>query len=154
MFSLHLFVLGFISNLPQLAWDKRLCFFCCCCYLLFVGWKLFHLRPTCWWMCYFIQFGFFHEKIAAIIHPIFWFGSLSRQERKLQAMLHLAFLSVCLLVAQLRRLEPDPSQTNRDRVCSVPSFARNQSVPCFPGTNRFGLAKCAVLITTTTPAPR
>jgi hypothetical protein len=55
-------------------------------------------------MCYFIQFGFFHEKIAAIIHPIFWFGSLSRQERKLQAMLHLAFLSVCLLVAQLRRL--------------------------------------------------
>jgi hypothetical protein len=24
-------LLGFISSLPQLAWDKRLCCCCCCC---------------------------------------------------------------------------------------------------------------------------
>uniref|UniRef100_A0A0A9GPA3 Uncharacterized protein n=1 Tax=Arundo donax TaxID=35708 RepID=A0A0A9GPA3_ARUDO len=23
--------MGFISSLPQLVWDKRLCCYCCCC---------------------------------------------------------------------------------------------------------------------------
>jgi hypothetical protein len=27
-------LLGFISSLPQLAWDKRLCCCCCCCSFL------------------------------------------------------------------------------------------------------------------------
>jgi len=28
---LNLFLSGFISSLPQLAWEKRLCCCCCCC---------------------------------------------------------------------------------------------------------------------------
>ena len=29
--NLELFLSGFISSLPQLAWEKRLCCCCCCC---------------------------------------------------------------------------------------------------------------------------
>jgi len=29
--TLNLFLSGFISSLPQLAWEKRLCCCCCCC---------------------------------------------------------------------------------------------------------------------------
>jgi hypothetical protein len=45
-------LLGFISSLPQLAWDKRLCCCCCCCkYLLLINNK--HRSKTSWhiqWM--------------------------------------------------------------------------------------------------------
>jgi hypothetical protein len=36
---LPLFLLGFISSLPQLAWNKRQCCCCCCCRLLPCFWS-------------------------------------------------------------------------------------------------------------------
>jgi hypothetical protein len=38
-------LLGFISNLPQLAWDKRLCCCCCCCCWAFFFEPLQSLKP-------------------------------------------------------------------------------------------------------------
>jgi hypothetical protein len=40
VFLLPLFLLGFISSLPQLAWDKRLC----CCYCCFINQVIHNLH--------------------------------------------------------------------------------------------------------------
>jgi hypothetical protein len=69
LFGCHRFLLGFISSLPRIAWDKRLC--CCCC---------------CIWRCRFT--GQLKRTISmALFHRQFGVTSLLRETEALFCMI-------------------------------------------------------------------